>query len=379
VVALPLAMAFGIASGVTPQAGIYTAIVGGFLVSLLGGSRIQIGGPTGAFVVIVAGIIARHGLPGLLMVTMMAGVILLVLAVTGLGQAVKFIPRPVVLGFTNGIALLIASTQIKDFLGLGIGTPPSEFFARMTVLAQSIGTVNVVAFILATCSLALVLFVPRWLPKVPGAIVAHAWFHTENAEEIIAAQSQFLLVRGIRSKPVTSHRPGTGTPGAPGTMQDDKWLQGFALLQKYGLSWDLRVPYWHLVEAAEVARQFPRVPIVLNHTGFPWDRSEEGLAAWRRGMEAVARQPNVHVKVSEFGLKDSAWDYESNRRVVLEAIAIFGMERCIFASNFPVAGLRIDYDTLVSSLNGMLADFSQADRDRFFWKNAASFYRLSVG
>ena len=144
----------------------------------------------------------------------------------------------------------------------------------------------------------------------PGAIVAHAWFHTENAEEIIAAQAQFPLVRGIRSKPVTSLRPGAGTPGAPGTMQDDKWLRGFALLEKYGLSWDLRVPYWHLAEAAEVARQFPRTPIVLNHTGFPWDRSEEGLAAWRRGMEAVAREPNVHVKVSEFGLKDSAWDYE---------------------------------------------------------------------
>ena len=130
-VALPLAMAFGIASGVTPQAGIYTAIVGGFLVSLLGGSRIQIGGPTGAFVVIVAGIIAPHGLSGLLMVTMMAGVILLFLAVTGLGTAVKFIPRPVVIGFTNGIALLIASTQIKDFLGLRIAENPSEFFARM--------------------------------------------------------------------------------------------------------------------------------------------------------------------------------------------------------------------------------------------------------
>ena len=129
VVALPLAMAFGIASGVTPQAGIYTAIVGGFLVSLLGGSSIQIGGPTGAFVVIVAGIIAAHGMSGLLMVTMMAGVILVFLAVTGLGQAVKFIPRPVVIGFTNGIALLIASTQIKDFLGLAIAEPPSEFFA----------------------------------------------------------------------------------------------------------------------------------------------------------------------------------------------------------------------------------------------------------
>jgi sulfate permease, SulP family len=172
VVALPLAMAFGIASGVTPQAGIYTAIVGGFLVSLLGGSRIQIGGPTGAFVVIVAGIIAAHGLSGLLMVTMMAGVILLILAITGLGQAVKFIPRPVVLGFTNGIALLIASTQIKDFLGLRTGALPSEFFARMAALAGAIGTVNGVALGLAAGSLVLILLIPRWFPRIPGSIVA---------------------------------------------------------------------------------------------------------------------------------------------------------------------------------------------------------------
>jgi sulfate permease, SulP family len=172
VVALPLAMAFGIASGVTPQAGIYTAIVGGFIVSLLGGSRIQIGGPTGAFVVIVAAIVAEHGLSGLLMVTMMAGVILLFLAVTGLGRAVKFIPRPVVLGFTNGIALLIASTQIKDFLGLAIADPPSEFFARMSAIGQSIQTISPVAFALGAGSLATVLVVPRWLPRVPGSIVA---------------------------------------------------------------------------------------------------------------------------------------------------------------------------------------------------------------
>ncbi len=172
VVALPLAMAFGIASGVTPQAGIYTAIVGGFVVSLLGGSRLQIGGPTGAFVVIVAGIVAAHGLPGLLMVTMMAGVILLFLAVTGLGQAVKFIPRPVVIGFTNGIALLIASTQIKDFLGLGIADVPSEFFARMALVLESMPTLDPVALTLAVTSLAAVLFVPRWWPRVPGSIVA---------------------------------------------------------------------------------------------------------------------------------------------------------------------------------------------------------------
>ncbi len=138
--ALPLAMAFGIASGVTPQAGLYTAVVAGFLISALGGSRTQIGGPTGAFVVIVAGIITRFGLGGLSLVTVMAGALLVLMGLTGLGSAVKFIPRPVIIGFTNGIALLIASTQIKDFLGLKTGAVPSEFLARIKLLVAHSGT-----------------------------------------------------------------------------------------------------------------------------------------------------------------------------------------------------------------------------------------------
>ncbi len=171
-VALPLAMAFGIASGVTPQAGLYTAIVGGFLVSLLGGSRVQIGGPTGAFVVIVAGIIAKHGISGLYMVTMMAGVILVFLGVTGLGTAVRFIPRPIVIGFTNGIALLIASTQIKDFLGMKTRENPSEFFARMKVIAENLGSADALSVGLGVTSLAMILLIPRFFPKIPGSIVA---------------------------------------------------------------------------------------------------------------------------------------------------------------------------------------------------------------
>src|SRR6478736_1799864 len=126
-VALPLAMAFAIASGVSPQAGIYCAIVTGFLISALGGSKTQIGGPTGAFVVVIAGIIARYGIDGLFMSTMMAGVILVVLGATGLGSAVKFIPQPVVLGFTNGIAVTIASTQLRDLFGLGVDSVPGDF------------------------------------------------------------------------------------------------------------------------------------------------------------------------------------------------------------------------------------------------------------
>src|ERR1700731_453847 len=130
-------MAFGIASGVPPQAGLYTAIIAGFLISALGGSSTQIGGPTGAFVVVVYGIVARHGLDGLFMCTLMAGVLLVIFGVTGLGATVKFIPRPVVVGFTNGIAIIIASTQIKDFFGLKVEKVPGEFWARMEVLARS--------------------------------------------------------------------------------------------------------------------------------------------------------------------------------------------------------------------------------------------------
>ena len=171
-VALPLAMAFGIASGTTPEAGIYTAIVGGFLVSALGGSRIQIGGPTGAFVVVVAAIIAEHGISGLYMVTMMAGGVLLLLAFTGLGTAVKFIPRPIVIGFTNGIAVLIVSTQIKDFLGLQMAEVPSEFIPRLRAYAANIGTVDWPTTALATGSLLVVILTPHLLRRVPGQIAA---------------------------------------------------------------------------------------------------------------------------------------------------------------------------------------------------------------
>src|SRR3981189_558677 len=141
-VALPLAMAFAIASGVSPQAGIYCAIVTGFLISALGGSKTQIGGPTGAFVVVVAGIVAAHGIDGLFMCTVMAGVLLIIMGATGLGTGVKFIPRPVVIGFTNGIAVLIASTQIKDFFGLRIDKVPGVFWLRMEALAGNFHTLS---------------------------------------------------------------------------------------------------------------------------------------------------------------------------------------------------------------------------------------------
>jgi SulP family sulfate permease len=171
-VALPLAMAFAIASGVPPQAGLYTAVVAGFLISALGGSRTQIGGPTGAFVVIVAGIVAKFGVAGLALVGVMAGTLLLLMGFTGLGAAVKYIPRPVTIGFTNGIALLIASTQIKDFLGLKTPPVPSEFLGRIKMLLEYVGTVHWQTVAVAGTSLAIILLWPRLTRRVPGSIVA---------------------------------------------------------------------------------------------------------------------------------------------------------------------------------------------------------------
>jgi len=171
-VALPLAMAFAIASGVSPQAGIYTAIIAGFLISALGGSSTQIGGPTGAFVVVIYGIVARHGLDGLYMCTLMAGVMLIILGVTGLGAAVKYIPRPVVVGFTNGIAVIIASTQIKDFFGLKVEKVPGEFLARMEILVRNFRTLSLVQTSLGALALLLIIFFARYVKKVPGYIVA---------------------------------------------------------------------------------------------------------------------------------------------------------------------------------------------------------------
>ena len=170
-VALPLAMAFSIASGLTPQAGIYCAVVTGFLISLLGGSKTQIGGPTGAFVVVVAGIVTAHGVDGLYMCTVMAGVLLVILGVTGMGTAVKYIPRPVVIGFTNGIAVLIASTQVKDFFGLSMNKVPGEFWLRMKAIALDFPTWSPRATILAGGTVAVMLLCRMVSNRIPGAIV----------------------------------------------------------------------------------------------------------------------------------------------------------------------------------------------------------------
>jgi len=173
IVALPLAMAFGIASGVKPEAGIFTAVVAGFIISALGGSKVQIGGPTGAFVVIVYGIIARYGLDNLLICTIMAGVMLFIMGLTRMGTMIKFIPYPVTMGFTCGIAVLIFSTQIKDFFGLSVEKVPADFVDKLIALGSHISTLRWPTLTLAAGSLFVIVLWPKSLARrVPGSIVA---------------------------------------------------------------------------------------------------------------------------------------------------------------------------------------------------------------
>lgn len=222
----------------------------------------------------------------------------------------------------------------------------------------------------------------RWLTELnrtsglPSAIVGHVWLHQPECHERLIGHLASPLLRGIRSKPVTARTPAEMKPGQAGSMQDERWLSGFSLLERYGLSWDLRVPHWHLGEAAAVARAFPNTVIVLNHTGFPWDRSQAGLAAWRRSMELIADCPNVWIKISELGLPHEKWTVEGNRGVVREAISMFGIERSMFGSNWPVSTLRASFATIVDGLVEILHEYSEADLDRFFYRNAATFYRI---
>ncbi|MGH4051823.1 MAG: SulP family inorganic anion transporter [Clostridium sp.] len=172
IIALPLSIALAIASGVSPEKGIYTAIVGGFIVSLLGGSRVQIGGPTGAFVVIVFGIVQEFGIDGLIVSTVLAGIILILMGLLKFGSMLKYIPYPITTGFTSGIAILIFSTQIKDFFGLNMASVPSEFIPKWGAYLSSFSTLNVQSTIIGIVSLLIIVFWPKINKKIPGTLIA---------------------------------------------------------------------------------------------------------------------------------------------------------------------------------------------------------------
>jgi SulP family sulfate permease len=172
IVALPLAIAFAIASGVSPEKGLYTAVIAGFIISAMGGSRVQIGGPTGAFIVIVYGIVQVHGVNGLIIATFMAGVMLIVMGFARLGSVIKFIPHPLIIGFTSGIAILIFSSQMKDFFGLKMGAVPADFLDKWKSYIESFRSVNMYAVAIAAATVIIILLWPKVTHKIPGSLIA---------------------------------------------------------------------------------------------------------------------------------------------------------------------------------------------------------------
>lgn len=222
----------------------------------------------------------------------------------------------------------------------------------------------------------------RWLGDVsaihglPTACVAQAWLDRDDVAAVLAAQAARSLVRGIRHKPRSTARPDAAERGARGSMDDPRWRQGFALLERHGLSFDLQTPWWHLDAAADLAREFPYTPIIINHTGLPTDRSEQGLAGWRKAMDVAAQLANVFLKISGLGQAGKPWTLAENGPIIRDAIAIFGVQRCMFASNYPVDKLCAPFETIFAGFRAAVADRPISDQRKLFGENAVRIYRL---
>ena len=222
----------------------------------------------------------------------------------------------------------------------------------------------------------------RWLEnlskknKFPNAIVAHAWFHKKNSEEIIAKQASFDMVKGIRSKPITKLSPNSDDLTGEGSMQDINWRNGLKLLEKYNLNYDLRIPNWHLEEAIEIVRLIPNTKVIINHAGFPWDRTKQGMEYWRKGIKLMSLEPNTFIKLSEFGVKDKDWDYSQNEQIIKELIDLFSPQRCMFASNFPVSKIKISFKDLYNNYKKIVKSFSSNEKKWLFAKTASEVYNL---
>lgn len=221
----------------------------------------------------------------------------------------------------------------------------------------------------------------RWVHEIavrdglPNAIVAQAWLDREDASEVLAEQASFPLTRSVRHKPKAAPRA-EAKRGMPGSMDCPRWRNGFAMLGRHGLHFDLQTNWWHFDAAAELARDFPGTQIIVNHTGLPSDRSPEGLAGWRAAMETLAREPNVALKISGIGVPGQRWTPQLNGPVVRDAIRIFGEDRSMFASNFPVDGLVATFDEIFGGFLAITADMPAAARVKLFHDNAARIYRV---
>ena len=210
---------------------------------------------------------------------------------------------------------------------------------------------------------------------LPNAIVAQAWLDRDDVEQVLTGQSAFALVRGVRHKPGGPARPDEVGPSRRTLMSDERWRAGYALLESHGLHFDLQTPWWNLPEAQALARDFPETTIVLNHAGLPADRSPDGLAGWRRAMGAFAEASNVRVKASGLGVAGEPWTVEANAPIVRDLVAMFGAERVMVGSNFPVDGLVSSYDTIMSGFKAILARYGFEEQRAMFWDTARTVYR----
>jgi len=210
---------------------------------------------------------------------------------------------------------------------------------------------------------------------LPNAIVGHVWLGDPNVEHLLLRHMEYPLFRGVRSKPRTAKSAARSDLRGPVTMSDPQWRNGLRVLERLNLLYDFRVPYFHLQEGAELPGLFPGLQFILNHTGLPRDRSSEGLAIWRKGMKALAAHPNVAVKVSGLSLPKMPWTAATQGGVILETIDIFGIERCMFASNFPPDNCVTEFEPMMQAYEEVMSQFSADERDHFFYANARRYYR----
>jgi predicted TIM-barrel fold metal-dependent hydrolase len=221
-----------------------------------------------------------------------------------------------------------------------------------------------------------------WLQSVadrhgfPHGIVARAELDALEVEEILAGHAQYKNTRGIRHIVCWHRDPVKSYVARPDLLIDSRWRHGFRLLRKFGFSFDLQLYPSQMSGALDLARSYPETLIILDHAGMPVDRDEEGIQTWRQGLRGLAAAPNVVVKISGLGAVDWHWTVESIRPFVLETIDIFGVDRCMFASNFPVDKLFSDFDSLYSAFYSITRDFSPGEKRRLFHDNAARYYQL---
>jgi len=209
---------------------------------------------------------------------------------------------------------------------------------------------------------------------LPSVAVAQAWLDRPDVEQQLDRLAAFDFVRSVRHKPRSNAAPG----GPPGGLTDAAWLRGFEALARRELRFDLQAPWWHLHEAAELARRCPEAQIIVNHAALPADRSDEGIAAWRAAVRQAAQCPNIAMKISGLGVRGQPWTAQANRGIVLSAIEAFGVDRCMFASNFPVDSLCATFDQIFDGFADVVRDFRESERRALFHDNAIRLYAIPL-